>query len=154
MATKPADVQKNLEAILGEKLPQGAVQRIKLMQAVASSTISDGFTTLRNILILRPNQCYQSRLLDVSGIANTGTDGTARFRLTAFLCQGGPFAPPINVVATPLSLTPCFLTLNHTLVNNGDDVEIQVFTWNADGAPAPLVSFDWRCRVELPQIVV
>jgi hypothetical protein len=40
----------------------------------------------------------------------------------------------------------------HTLVNNGTDVEITVFSWDANGAPTPGVTFNWRCRVEHPQI--
>jgi hypothetical protein len=153
MATKP-EIRKHLEAILGYKLPAGAAERIDFVQAVASSTVSDGFTTLRNLIVPRPNRCYQARLLDVSGIATTGNDGKSRFRLTDFLCHTGEtFGEPINVVATPLSSTPCFLTVIHSLVNDGADVEIQVSTWDASGTAAPTVSFDWRCRVELKTVI-
>ena len=31
----------------------------------------------------------------------------------------------MNCVATPLSLTPVFVTVNHTLVNGGEDVEVR-----------------------------
>jgi hypothetical protein len=153
--TKP-DIQKHLEAIAGHKLSAGAAERIRFVQAVASSTISDnGVITLRDLIVARPNRCYGTRLLDVSGFATTGSDGKSRFRLTDFICHTGErFGPPINVVATPLSSTPCFLTVLHTLVNNGADVEIEVSTWNADGKAVPTVSFDWRCRVELPIVIL
>ncbi len=153
MSSKP-DIQKHLEAILGHGLPPDAVERIKFIQAVASSTVADnGTITLQDLIIVRPNRCYGSRLLDVSGFAFTGADGKVSFRLTSFICDpGGLFGAPINVVATPLSTTPCFVTVRHVLMNTpqpGSDVEIQVSSWNAAGAPAPLVTFDWRCRVEL-----
>jgi hypothetical protein len=46
--TKP-DIQKHLEAIAGHKLSADAVERIRFVQAVASSTISDnGVITLRD----------------------------------------------------------------------------------------------------------
>jgi hypothetical protein len=151
--TKP-DIKKQLEAVLGHELSADAVERISLFQLVASSTFSDGFTTLRSLVVARPNQCFSDKLLDVSGVANTGSDGKSRFRLTNFICPAGEkFELPINVVATPLSSTPCFLTVNRFLVDNGADVEIQISTWNADGTAAPTVSFDWRCRVGLVQFI-
>src|SRR5215211_4662415 len=155
MATK-RDIQEHLEAILGYKLPADAVERINFWQNVASSTVSeDAVITSRNLIAPRPNRCYGSRLLDVSGIATTGSDGTTRFRLTDFICHTGEnFGQPINVVATPLSSTACFVTVIHTLVDDGADVEIQVWSWDAGGAPAPAVWFDWRCRVQMPRIIL
>lgn len=155
MAKKPKPT-KDVEAVDVEKLPLTAAERLTLFRPVASSIISDGTTTVRSLIVAFPNRCVQSRLLDVTGIAATGSDGKSRFRLTSFLCPEGNFrfGFPINVVATPLSATPCFLTLVRTLVNNGADVEIQVATWDADGVAAPSVSFDWRCRVELVNIIL
>ena len=155
MAKKPKP-PKDVEAVDGDKLPLTAAERITFVRPVASSTISDGTTTLRSLFVGFPNRCVQSKLLDVTGIAASGSDGKSSFRLTSFLCPEGNFrfGFPVNVVATPLSATPCFPTLVHTLVNNGADVEIQVSTWDADGAAAPNVSFDWRCRVELVNIIL
>jgi hypothetical protein len=154
MATK-SDAKKQLEAVLGYKLDEAAFQSIRFTQSVASSTISDGSTTQKSLLVPRPNFCYRTRLLDVSGFWLTGADGKTVFRLTDFICHTGErFGQPINVLATPFSTTPCFLTVIHSLVNNGADVEIRVFTWDADGAAAPNVSFNWRCRVELPYVIV
>ena len=154
MPTRP-EIQEDLKAILGEEFSPEAAGRLNLVQAVASSTVSnDAVTTLRNLVVPRPNRCYGTRLLDVSGFWFTGNDGKRTFRLTDFICHTGErFGQPINVVATPLSPTACFLTLNHTLVDDGADVEIEVWSWDAAGAAAPGVSFDWRCRVELPIII-
>ena len=151
---KKRQPQQDIEA--GEKRPLTKAERITLFQAVASSTISDGTTTFRSLIVAFPNRCVSSKLLDVTGSAASGADGKSRFRLTSFLCPEGNFrfGFPINVVATPLSTTPSFLTVVHTLVNNGADVEIEVSTWDAAGTPAPNVSFDWRCRVDLPNIVL
>lgn len=170
MAKNP-DIKKSLEAILGYELTEDAVQRIQLIQAVASYDFSDrpgeGFTTRRHLIIALPNRCDPARLLDISGTATAGSDGTIALRLTDFLCppfgsgKVESFVRPINVVATPLSSTPCFLTVLHTLVNGGAngeikgvDVEIKVFAWDADGAAAPNVPFNWRCRVELPNVIL
>jgi hypothetical protein len=158
MLSKP-EIHKHLEAIIGHKLSPDEVERIRFTQTVASSTIADnGTITLQYVILARPNLCYGSRLLDVSGVAFTGTDGKLSFRLTSFICHAGErFGETINVVATPLSTAPCFVTVSHALVNTpqpGSDVEIQASSWDAAGAPAPLVSFDWRCRVELLTVIL
>jgi len=174
MSTKP-DLKKQLEAIVGYNLNTEALQFINLIQSVASSTITlDGSITQRSLFFPRPNECRSSRLLDVSGFATSGSNGKILFRLNSFLCPFGGVLPPtldptlpptlpppppkysqpINVVATPLSSTPCFLTLVHSLVDNGADVEIKVSTWDANGVAAPNVSFDWRCRVPLLDIIL
>ena len=154
MARKPKP-GKDVEAVTGDKLTLTSAERITLLRPIASSTSSDGSTTLRSLIVGFPNRCVSSRLLDVTGVAVSGSDGKIRFLLTSFLCPEGNFhfGFPINVVATPLSTTPRFLTLVHTLVDNGADVDIEVSTWDAAGAPAPNVGFDWRCRVELVNIV-
>ena len=150
-----SDIKKQLEAVFGHPISEDAVQFIGLFHSVASYTFSDGFTTQQSFIVPLPNRCYQTRFLDVSGFATTGIDGKSLFRLTSFLCPAGErFLHPINVVATPFSSTPCFLTVVHSLLNNGDDVEIKVSTWDANGAPAPNVSFNWRCRVELQIIIL
>ncbi len=153
MLSKP-EIQKHLEAILGHKLSPDEVERIRFTQVVASSTIADnGTITVQDTIVVRPNVCHGNRLLDVSGVAYTGDDGKLSFRLNSFICHTGEkFGEAINVVATPLAPTPCFVTIRYALVNTpqpGSDVEIQAFSWDAAGTPAPLVAFDWRCRVEL-----
>jgi hypothetical protein len=55
--------------------------------------------------------------------------------------------PPINVVATPHSSTPCFITSQYSFINDQADVEITLSTWDPNGAAAPDIAFDWRCRV-------
>jgi hypothetical protein len=101
--------------------------------------------------------------MDISGLATTDSNGKRVFLLSEFLCFSSPtsihFQQPINVVATPQSTAPCFLTVTHSLVNTGPlnaatDVEITVFTWDANGAAAPNVTFDWRCRVDIPNIIL
>jgi hypothetical protein len=151
MAKEPQIQEKDLEKILGDDFPEEARARIRFIQAVASSNVTDpGSITYRDLIALRPNSCQGSSLLDVSGFAMTGSDGTNQLRLTDFICLTGmTFMHPINVVATPLSSKPCFMTLHHTPVNNGTDVEIQVWSWDSGGNPAPAVAFDWRCRAAI-----
>ncbi len=154
MATK-SNSKKQVEAILGKTVRDDAVQLIQLIQPVALSTKSPSFTTHKHILIPRPNVCYQNNALDVSGFATTANNGQSVFRLSDFICPSGEvYNHPINVVATPFASKPFFLTVMHSLVNNGEDVEIQVFAWDANGAAASEVSFNWRCRVELPIIIL
>lgn len=163
MATKP-DTKKHLEAILGHKLSEEAVQLIQLVQPIASHTFTTDestFVTLNYPIIFRPKECRPARLMDISGFGATGSNGQSVFRLSDFICFDSPpranrFQQPVNVVATPRSSDPCFLTVTHSLVNvdsfNAADVEIKVFTWDASGAPAPNIAFDWRCRVDIPNI--
>ena len=136
-----------------------AVARFGLWYPAASYSLAhadnDGSrTTWRNqIEALFPKHCYATDLLDVNGSWTTGGDGTATLLLSEFACFDQiNLAPPVNVVATPYSADPFFLTIQHSLVDS-TDVEIKVWTWDANGAAAPEVSFDWRCRVAYtPQV--
>jgi hypothetical protein len=154
--TSEPDIREHLEAVVGYELSPEAAERLLLVQAVASATVDDNATTtLRNLIFVQPNRCYLTRVLDIGGVAMTRDDGTTQFRLTQFMCADRRrFGPPINVVATPLSPTPCYLTVLHRLLDDGADVEVQAWSWDAAGNPAPSVSFDWRCRVELPIIIL
>lgn len=153
MSTEP-DIKKQVEAMLGHEVAEHEVQTIIFIQAVASSTISGGSTTTKNILFKEPNRCRQTLFLDVGGFKTTGNTGESLFRLTDFLCPAGEiFQRPINVVATPISSVPRFVTVVAVLVNNGADVEIKVRSWDANGAAAPNVTFNWRCRVEVLPVI-
>jgi hypothetical protein len=149
MANKKTEVkQEHIEEILGEKVSPEALPAIQFFQDVAVSTETPGRTTQRSLIVFRPNRCFTSNAVDISGFTQTQANGQVVFRLSSFLCQVTQnFTLPINVLATPISQKPVFLTVMHTLVNNGGDVEITVFAWDANGAPAPNVAFNWRCRV-------
>lgn len=158
--SEKSDTKKSLEKILGYELLEEEVQRMELYRRVASWTQSntpgEGAVTKRNLIAnFPPKRCESpTSLLDVSGIATTGSNGKSLFRLTDFIClEAGvvlTFIDPINVVVTPISSRPCFSTILHSFVKNQDgnvvDVEIQVLTWGANGVAAPNVSFNWRCR--------
>src|SRR4051812_43829191 len=96
------DVKKELEAALGEELSLEAVQKINLWSAVGSYSFSftDSYTAFQNLIVAFPKYCNSTSLLDVSGFAATGSDGTATFRLTRFVCLGSGYflGLPINVV--------------------------------------------------------
>ena len=154
MATK-SDTKKHVEGILGEKIADEALQLIQLVQDVAISTNTPSRTTQKNVLINTPNKCVDSGALDVSGFAQTLANGQNVLLLSSFLCPAGEvFSLPINVVATPFSSKPFFITVTHSLINNGADVEMRFFSWDANGAQAPNIPFNWRCRVELPHIIL
>lgn len=145
---KPEVKQEHIEGILGEKISPEALPAIQFFQDVAVTTETPSTTTQRSFIIVWPNRCYASNAVDVSGFTQTGANGQVAFRLSSFLCPGThTFTLPVNVLTTPISRKPFFLTVMHTLINNGADVEITVFAWDANGAPAPDVVFNWRCRV-------
>jgi hypothetical protein len=150
MAQKP-DLKKQLEKLLGHELDADAVQRLNFWSPVALySFVDEGHTTWSNIIGLLPKHCDPSPFLDASGVAATGNDGKAVFKLSDFVCLAAgqyTFAAPVNVVATPQSVDPVFLTVQHTLINAATDVEIRAATWDTAGGAAPNVVFDWRCRV-------
>lgn len=154
MADKIDIRKEHLEGILGEKIAPEAVASISLFRDVAISTESPCTITEQSIFFARPNRCFQSRAIDVSGFTQTLANGQIVFRLTNFRCPAGEiYSAPINVVATPISAKPFFLTVMQAFVNNGTDVEITVFSWDANGAPAPNIAFNWRCRVEHATII-
>jgi hypothetical protein len=149
MATK-TDTTKQLESMLG--LPAGdraTKLRPDFWSPVCTYDFEDqtGFVTWMNLIVALPKHCDPVSLLDVTGSGFTGDDGKRVFRLSWFICLQNQLLQPANVVATPQSASPCYLTILHTLVDNAMDLEITVSTWDAGGAPAPGVGFDWRCRV-------
>ena len=75
--------------------------------------------------------------------------------LSEFICLSETLVEPVNIVATPSSADrPSFVTVQHELVNDSNDVEMTFWTWNPDGTAAPETSFDWRCRVPYWQIIL
>ena len=97
MATKSETKQiEHLEAILGEKIGPGALELINLAQVVAVSTSSAGVTTQRNVVVNKPNRYFKSRVMDVSGYAQTLEDGRNVFRLSRFLCPAGGHVQPAD----------------------------------------------------------
>lgn len=157
-----SEIKNALEAAIGHTLPEEVLELIDLLSPVASYNRTDkpgeNWVTRKSLIANLPNQCDDVDLLDLSGWWMTGSDGKTRFRLTDFMCdKGAPFTYPINVVVTPISSKPYFATVLHSLVKNdaGEviDVEIQVSTWDANGAAAPNISFDWRCRVPIQKFI-
>ena len=152
MATK-SETRKRLEATPGQKPGDAAVQLFPAVLPVATYTKTRGSTTHQHQGTSFPNICYENDLLDVSSLSTTASNGQSVLRLTRFICPTGDvFFPPVNIVATPFSSKPCFLTITHAFLNNGADVEIRVFAWDANGAAAPNISFYWRCRVVYSRI--
>ena len=155
MATKTQSKKEHIEAILGEKIGDEALALIQMYVDASIVTSSASRTVQRHTTANRPNRCFENRVVDVSGFAETGPNGQITFNLTNFLCPANEiYSLPINVLATPISAKPFFLTVQHELVNNGLDVKITVFAWDANGGRAPGVLFNWRCRVEHPHIIL
>jgi hypothetical protein len=124
-------------------------------QAIGCYDYTDGTVTLTNFL--QPKVCKDlnvlypqgASLLDASGASATVANGQKVFLLSDFVCFPlvRSLAEPINFLATARSSSAVYVTAQHALINNGTDVQFTVFSWNAKGAPAPGVTFDWRCRV-------
>jgi hypothetical protein len=80
--------------------------------------------------------------------------------LNNFICPndvGRVYSEPVNIVATPASTTPFYVTVTHSLVTTPpstfvQNVQINIFAWDTNGAPAPNVAVNWRCRV--PDFVI
>jgi hypothetical protein len=102
-------------------------------------------------------KCSFGNLLDIGGgDLNTSADGTVEFFISDYLCTdfdaGLTYDEPVNIVATPVTVIPCFLTMNYLLIydptsNHYTNLRITVSAWDAKGAPAPNVHFHWRCRL-------
>lgn len=159
---KESELKKRTEEVFGEELARDALERIKWSFPIAAyNYITDSaYVTSRNVLL--PGKfCNPHPLFDIDGVAASGSDGKRVFRLSEFVCfpswqevQAITFDHPINVVATPLSSEPFFVTVRHALLPDSKDVEITVFAWDANGKAAPNIAFDWRCRVPYWEIIL
>jgi hypothetical protein len=156
---KERKLKKYFEAILGRNLGLEVSDEVALREHVGSYTKEEGATTSRDIGTTGSARkgCAAADLLDVSGRARTGDDGSTEFMLSDFFCDFSgqnrlEFQYPVNFIATPLPQTPVFLTGVATLTSDRRDVKIRVTTWDPSGSPAPVISFDWRCRV--PYVVI
>src|SRR5437588_7423079 len=145
------ELRRQLEEALGHEGALDVVQKLNFWAPVSTWVITepDSHVQWRNVLVgIFPPYCVGQDTLDVASEGATGSDGKSVFRLRAFVCidPNDSFAAPVNVVATPKSAHPFFLTVQHSLVNGGGDVEITVSVWDPTGRPAPDIAFDWRCR--------
>lgn len=153
------NVKKQLESLAGEKIDIAPDQIISLRHPVGAHDYTDG-TVLWKSIILPGQSCIAATLLDGSGSTATDATGSITFLLSSFIClpQVRSLAAPVNVQATVRSTSPFFLTLTYSLVpdpslpTSNNDLKITVNTWDANGAPAPFIPFDWRCRLVSNQI--
>ena len=149
--TKESDLKTKIEGVFGKELARDVLDRFRMWPIASYNyTTEETFQTSLSSIPILPKSCRALNLFDVSGVAATGDDGKRVFRLSEFACLGERviyFDHPINVVATPLSSAPFFLTVRHALLPDLKDVEISVFAWSSDGVAAPNIGFDWRCRV-------
>jgi|SRR5262245_7330717 len=145
-----ANIKKQLEALTGHKI-NNSEQLVKVFRnPLGTYDYTDGSAAWSWIFWPKGKTCSDATLLDASGVSFTGADGKRVFLLSDYVCFsqfGRSLAEPINVVATAQSTGPFFVTATHALINNGTDVQITVFAWDAKGAAAPNVTVDWRCRV-------
>ncbi len=174
---KTGDLKSQLETIAGHEIDANTEQLaesiINLNVAVSSYayTLPDmlrddvghlipigdgmGHVVTKNIIIARPPVCTTPRLLDISIVGSTLASGDNVFLISNYLCptEGGlVYNEPVNVVATPISAHPFFLTVTYSLVHTppfpfATNLQVTVFAWDANGAPAPNVSVHLRCRV-------
>ncbi len=159
------DIKAALEAFAGNEIDvtkQQIEQRIKTLTFPYSTYAftPSGEIVSRSILIFLPRSCAASELLDVTASATTGSTGSVTLLINDYICPGDVgrvYSEPVNIVATPVSTTPVYVTTTHSLVTTPpstfvQNVQINIFTWDAKGAPAPNVTVNWRCRV--PDFVI
>ena len=160
---KEADLKKKVEGVFGKELAPEVLERIRWSYPVATydfTPADNAYVTTVNV-ILPGKSCNKRALFDISGVAATGSDGKRVFRLSEFACfphwqgqQAITFDHPVNVVATPVSSEPYFVTLKHVLLPDSRDVEITVFAWDSNGDAAPNIAFNWRCRVPYWELIL
>jgi len=152
-------------ANIKEKLEERVGQTIKVLTyPVGFTEIFYGVIKWKNVFPFPSEYCTAQTDIDVSGTSSTLDNGRRVFLLSDFVCtyvislyQFG-FVEPINVIATPRASRPVFLTMAYSMVQQGPqlparpDVQITVFAWDANGAPAPNVEFDWRCRTAVIRV--
>lgn len=153
-----AQLRQQLESISGQQIAASDEQLLRLFFRVSLSSTEDGTVMSRSIFFPLPKNCVQASaigasLLDVSSSSSTDATGKRTFLLSDALCNtANSFDEPVNLVVTPNTQTPCYATMTHALVPPApgsafNDLQIVVSTWDANGNPAPNISFDWRCRL-------
>ena len=98
--------------------------------------------------------CTEAATMDIGGKATTGGDGRFLWKLSAYVCEK-PFIlsdEPVAFVATPRAAAPVLVTT--TTLATGNDLQVEVFSWTAAGAPAPFTRFSWRCWLQLPPVIL
>jgi hypothetical protein len=100
-----------------------------------------------------PARCFASDAIDLGGQAVTDAAGRLTWKLSNFVCKGdrANYLAPPAFVATAMSSAAIVLTTR--TVSLGSDLVIDVFSWDASGAPAPNVRFAWRCWIPTQAIV-
>jgi hypothetical protein len=161
------DIKAALEAFTGSAIDatnQQLEQRIRFLtipySTYAFTPATIGEVVSRSIFPFISRSCAASELLDVSSSSTTGSTGSVTLLINDFICPndvGRIYGEPVNIVATPVSTTPVYVTITHSLVTIPpstfvQNVQINIFTWDAKGAPAPNVTVNWRCRV--PDFVI
>jgi hypothetical protein len=148
-----AQLKQQLGELTGGELDLTDVQIINLFTAIGARTDSDGSVTYRHIVLPR-KFCSGARLMDVTGQSVTAGNGAVTFLLSSFICATRlSVLPPVNLVATPFSVRPVYVTTQYKLVPDPAvpgafiDLEITLMAWSSGGSPAPEVTIDWRCRL-------
>lgn len=158
----PAQAKQQLEAIAGRPLEAEQLHFFRF--PVGAFDYTSGSSAWRSIIIFQEPSlsCADAELLDASGLSTTGANGQVTFLLSNFVCLPlvRAFSAPISIVATARSTRPIFVTTTCTLVPDPNspvsmnDLQITLYAWDANGAPASGISIDWRCRlVSLPIIL-
>jgi hypothetical protein len=90
-------------------------------------------------------RCFPSvNGFDIGGKATTNDAGRLTWKLSDFTCDiSSAIEEPASFVATAQSDSPVILTTKTVFA--GNNLVIEVFSWNVDGNPAPNVRFAWRC---------
>jgi hypothetical protein len=148
-----SQLKRQLGELTGGELDLTDVQVINLITAIGARTDSDGSVTHQRIIF--PGKfCVGARLMDVTGQAVTAGNGAVTFLLSRFICATRlSVLPPVNLVATPFSTRPVYVTTQYKLVPDPavpgafTDLEITLLAWSSGGSPAPEVAIDWRCRL-------
>ncbi len=147
-------VRDHLSSLGAEAVPD---QEIVTRQVVSTwlTHLDEGLggVTSRDIRISAGDvskACSRSSILDVAGVAVTGTNSSVMFLLSDYVCDLGITRTPAWTLATPLGDDPVFATTRtQPSVNPAGrrDLQITVYTWNPDGTPKPRQVVAWRILV-------
>jgi hypothetical protein len=161
----PEDIKRQLEAAVGHTLDISHDQLLKLRFPVGTYAYlgpDENANSTWASIFFPGKYCNPATLVDVCGGSFTGADGKRVFLLSTVVCslQGSDLSEPVTIVVTPLSETPFLTTMTYALVPNPqnpqffNDLQITVFAWDTNGAPAANVGFHWRCRLVANPIIL
>ena len=144
---------KGLETLVGQKIE--FPDEITTRWTVSTYETTSGYVTSKEFRHTGEQRifCYETPMLQVNGTVSTNHDGEAKMTLSDHICSfvQGPasrilYHGPLNFLVTPSSLQPSMFSAMARIIENGNDIEMSINSWDKNNKPLPHISFYWQLK--------